>query len=243
MLQQGAQYKQLIMGETMKFTKPYIISGLSVLMSFMPISASADNDTSNDERQPETAVVSDIHAAADTAYVAGPRAVAVIVKANKITYIFDDSTRVTRIGGTLAWRSNNPGCLRDSDLTRTGGSIGSVRNFAVFPTEAAGMAAIQALLRTNEYKKLTLAQAFGRYAPPDENDTQAYRQKVTILTGLPMSKYVRELSEDQLQRVANAIRRIEGWRPGSETIDTTRQVRKLKNDSVQLVVPAMEKTR
>ena len=76
------------------------------------------------------------------------------------------------------------------------------------------MRAIAALLRSNSYNKLTVAGAISRYAPPFENDTAAYHRKIEKLTGLSVNKRMADLSDAQLQQVANAIRTIEGWTPG-----------------------------
>ena len=52
----------------------------------------------------------------------------------------------TRSGGTLAWRTNNPGLLPFNAITRGLGAIGAVDGVAVFPTEDRGQSAMQKLL-------------------------------------------------------------------------------------------------
>src|SRR6185436_6029946 len=55
-----------------------------------------------------------------------------------------------RVGGSTAWRNNNPGNLRyrTSAIARTRGAISiDRRGFAIFPSEAAGWDALTAFLR------------------------------------------------------------------------------------------------
>ena len=77
------------------------------------------------------------------------------------------------------------------------------------------MYAIEALLRTDSYNKLTVAGAISRYAPPSENNTSAYHRQIEKLTGLSINKRMADLTAAELTRVASAIRHIEGWREGS----------------------------
>lgn len=133
-----------------------------------------------------------------------------------VIYTMPDGARVRRSGGTRAWRNSNPGNIRYSEFARRVGAIGTAGGFAVFPDEATGMYAIEALLRTDSYNKITVAGAISRYAPPSENDTAAYHRKIEQLTGLSINKRMSDLTQYELTRVATAIRQIEGWRPGTE---------------------------
>ncbi len=132
-----------------------------------------------------------------------------------VIYIMPDGSRVKRSGGTRAWRNSNPGNIRYSKFSQRVGAIGQAGDFAVFPDEATGMYAIEALLRTDSYNKLTVAGAISRYAPPSENDTAAYHRNIERLTGLSINKRMADLSAAELTQVAKAIRQIEGWREGT----------------------------
>ncbi len=134
-----------------------------------------------------------------------------------VVYTRADGNKIRRSGGTRAWRNNNPGCLRYSAFTEKQGAIGEAGGFAVFPDEATGMRAIGALLQSDKYKNLTISQAIFKYAPPHENDTDGYNTSLRKITGLPVTTKLSALNEDQLMRVAHAIRTVEGWRPGTET--------------------------
>ena len=134
-----------------------------------------------------------------------------------VIYVGADGNRYRKTDGTRAWRNNNPGNIISSKFARENGAIGDAGGFAVFPDESTGMAAIGALLRTDKYNSLTVGGAIMRYAPPAENNTSAYQKKLSQLTNIPLNTPMRRLSDEQLQNVANAIRQIEGWKPGRET--------------------------
>ena len=119
-----------------------------------------------------------------------------------------------RRGGSMAWRTNNPGNLKGSDFTRAHGSIGTAWGSAVFPDLETGVAAIRALLTTRTYQAMTIRGAVTRWAPPEENDTEAYITDVTTGAGVPDSTLLSALTEQQLEHVVRVIRRTEGWRAG-----------------------------
>ena len=134
-----------------------------------------------------------------------------------VIVVAPDGKKYRRSGGTRAWRNNNPGNIRPGKFTRSVGAIGSAGGFAVFPDEQTGMQAITKLLLTNSYRNLTVAGAIRRWAPPSENNTAGYQRRVAQLTGLSINRRISELSAEELMRVANAIRSVEGWKPGRVT--------------------------
>ncbi|MBN1324846.1 MAG: hypothetical protein JW974_01365 [Alphaproteobacteria bacterium] len=123
-----------------------------------------------------------------------------------------------KTGGTIAWRNNNPGNIRYSKFAVSQGAIGQAGGFAVFPDEDTGMTAIKALLNTKSYNNLTIEDAISRYAPPFENDTNAYQRRIEQLTGLSINMRINELNNQQMQNMVGAIKQIEGWKPGREII-------------------------
>lgn len=131
-----------------------------------------------------------------------------------VIYKMPDGTSIKRTGGTRSWRNSNPGNIRYSDFSRKVGAIGQAGGFAVFPDEATGMYAIEALLRTDSYSKLTVQDAISRYAPPSENNTASYHKHIEKLTGISINKPMAKLTPKELASVANAIKQIEGWETG-----------------------------
>lgn len=132
-----------------------------------------------------------------------------------VIYTQPDGAKVKYTGGSRAWRNSNPGNIRYSDFAKRVGAIGQAGGFAVFPDEQTGMYAIEALLRTQNYNKLTIAGAISRYAPPNENNTAGYQRHIQKLTGLSINKRMSDLNAAELRAVANAIRVIEGWEVGN----------------------------
>ena len=141
------------------------------------------------------------------------------VSGREVIYIGADGRTHRRVGGTLAWRNNNPGNIICSDFTRNNGMIGCGGRFAIFPSESVGMEAVKTLLQSKSYRNLTIAGAINRWAPPFENNTAAYQRRLGQLTGLSIDTPMSALNAEQLTRVANAIKQIEGWQPGREYID------------------------
>ncbi|MDP1932861.1 MAG: hypothetical protein Q8L60_15525, partial [Gammaproteobacteria bacterium] len=130
---------------------------------------------------------------------------------------YNDGSIELRSGGTRAWRNNNPGNIRNSDFADRRGALGEAGGFAVFANEAAGRKALVDLLSTNTYQDLTINEAIARYAPPTENSTGNYQTLIQQFTGLDGGERMRTLNESQLNGVANAIGRVEGWRAGAVT--------------------------
>lgn len=135
----------------------------------------------------------------------------------EITYTAADGSKYTHVGGSLTWRANNPGALRNSEFTRRMGSIGvTINGFAIFPNPEVGRNANIALLKNSEYQNRTLAQAIARYAPSsDGNNPTSYAARLARAIGVTTDTYLRDMSDIQIQRMAEGIRRIEGWREGS----------------------------
>jgi len=132
-------------------------------------------------------------------------------------YINIKGEKVQRSGGSAAWRNNNPGNIRKSQIAYSFGAIGETESWAVFPDEETGLNAIVKLLRSKNYNKLTIQAAIHRWAPfADGNDPVGYSKKVSKMTGLPANARINTLTDDELRNVANAIKVVEGWKVGRE---------------------------
>lgn len=131
-----------------------------------------------------------------------------------VIFVAVDGQEYKHVGGTRAWRNNNPGNIRMSDFSKRMGAIGSAGGFAVFPDEQTGATAVKQLLKTKNYANKTIAGAISRYAPPSENNTAAYNQSIKKLTGLDINRSMVSLSDHELDLVVQAIQQIEGWKPG-----------------------------
>ena len=93
--------------------------------------------------------------------------------------------------GTRATRNSNPGNINFTPWTKEYGAvletvpagIKEEPRFACFPTADQGWAALRYLL-TSHYLGMTIAAAFNKYAPPVENNTNAYTEFVCKETDL-----------------------------------------------------------
>jgi hypothetical protein len=136
---------------------------------------------------------------------------------NFVIYTDRNGQRIKRSSGSMAWRNNNPGNIINSDFARKHGAIGVSGKFAVFPDEQTGMNAVKSLLRSGGYNNLSIYAAIHKWAPAaDSNDPKKYTEMVEKYTGLNANKKINSLSDDELARVANAIRKVEGWNIGHE---------------------------
>lgn len=93
--------------------------------------------------------------------------------------------------GTRSYRNNNPGNLEiDGDLGRDAG------NYGVFSSYNAGRNALVGDLtgKVRKYSSWTLYQVMARYAPPAENNTQAYAQVVANALGVSTTTLVGQIA-------------------------------------------------
>ncbi|RTL57719.1 MAG: hypothetical protein EKK46_02675 [Rhodocyclaceae bacterium] len=126
----------------------------------------------------------------------------------------DDGSIETRTGGSLSWRNYNPGNMRAGVSGYD--AIGRNSGFAIFPDEETGFGAVVANLNTPRYQGLTVGQAIATWAPgSDGNDPVRYASQVSRWTGLNAETRMNALNSDQVNSVANSIKRYEGWRAGS----------------------------
>jgi hypothetical protein len=79
---------------------------------------------------------------------------------------------VIKVGGSLSWRANNPGNLRNAS-SKIDTIPGAVGTFAVFATMDDGRAAQRALY-LNTYGSMAVKDAVPKLTPPEENNTALY---------------------------------------------------------------------
>ena len=116
---------------------------------------------------------------------------------------------LVKVGGSIAWRANNPGNLRDAS-TKIGSAPGGVGHFAVFATMADGRAA-QKSLYLNTYGDWKVKDAINKLTPPSENDTTAYLEKLKA-AGIDLDKDVKS----QIDALMTAVEANEGLIEGKE---------------------------
>ena len=88
------------------------------------------------------------------------------------------------VAGSLAQRRNNPGNIEEGEFARTHGALHTDGNrFAHWATPEAGFQAMRELLQIR-YTGLTVAAALYKWAPPVENNVNAYLKNVSSWCGL-----------------------------------------------------------
>jgi len=128
-------------------------------------------------------------------------------------YVADNGDILLRSGGTVAWRFNNPGNMRPpSKYVNTSIGIGNTAsgNFFIFPDYVTGRAEKKALLR-RKYNDETIASAMQIYAPPSENDTEAYINFICDHTGFSRDQQISSMDDSQLDAMMNAMEKHEGY--------------------------------
>lgn len=138
----------------------------------------------------------------------------------KRTYYYSDGTTLTKEGGTVAWRNNNEGNLRPGLLSSN--RIGKDRkNFAVFATPEDGHAAKKYLLfSSSSYKDLTLKDAIKKYAPASDNNNPVKYAANVMKDGNVENKVMHTYKSSEQDRIMDAMKIQEGYKPGKETWGT-----------------------
>lgn len=119
--------------------------------------------------------------------------------------------------GARNWRNNNPGNIEYGKFAQSAGAIGTDGRFAVFPSYEAGRAAKAKLLfESPNYRDKTIYGAISRWAPPVENNTNAYANAVASAVGVSLDTPISALSSEQRNAMLDAMEKVEGFRPGKE---------------------------
>jgi hypothetical protein len=139
----------------------------------------------------------------------------------KTVHYFDENGEETLyIGGSFAWRTNNPGNMAKPGKRIVSTSIGYAQRtsspkslFLIFPDRATGDAERIRLLK-EVYGDNSIASMIEAYAPRNENDTDGYIATVSDATGVDKSTRLDALSDDQFKKLTAAMAQHEGWIPG-----------------------------
>jgi len=87
------------------------------------------------------------------------------------------------IPGTIPNRRNNPGDIEEGKFAQAHAALPSDGNrFAAWSTPDGGFRAMRALL-ISHYAGMTVEAALNKWAPPVENSTNIYVERVTSWTG------------------------------------------------------------
>lgn len=106
----------------------------------------------------------------------------------------------------LPQRNNNPLNLKFAGQTESTGP--DDKGFAIFPTPMAGWRAAHAQIKLDMSRGLTLKQFIFKFAPPNENDTNAYLQFICEKLGVYPDEYLSTISVFAL---AGVMAKMEGY--------------------------------
>lgn len=141
---------------------------------------------------------------------------AVPLSNQRVKYATADG-RVYLLSGTLPWRTNNPGSLRNSDLAMPGVRVkGGSGTFAAFKNSPTGFQAMRQLLR-NRYNNMSILATMKKYAPAsDGNNPTKYANTLVkalkkLNSRITTSTKISQLTNDELQVMAAGIARHEGF--------------------------------
>lgn len=112
---------------------------------------------------------------------------------------------------TRAERNFNPGNLNYAGQAGATLESGSGARFAKFASEEEGIAALVRQLRLYQQRGIdTIGEIVKKYAPPSENDTQAYIASMVRWTGLSADEKLDFNDTDTVRRMVQGISRKEG---------------------------------
>ena len=111
-------------------------------------------------------------------------------------------------------RNNNPGNIRRNSDVFQGEKTSSDREFKQFKSMAYGYRAIFKILSNyyRNYKLDTIRKMIGRWAPENENDTEAYIKAVADYSGIPADDPIDINDSEQMIRIVAGLSKVENGR-------------------------------
>lgn len=113
------------------------------------------------------------------------------------------------------YRNNNPGNIRiNSDLFQGEIRPSKDKSFKQFETMAYGYRAVFRILSNyyRNYKLDTIRKMIGRWAPENENDTDAYVKAVSGYAGIPADDPININDREQMTRIVAGMSKVENGR-------------------------------
>jgi hypothetical protein len=133
-----------------------------------------------------------------------------------------------REGGTVSWRTNNPGNVSYGDLSKKYGAVGRwikpdgdkqqrTTGIAIMPTYEHGLQLKMGLWRRPLYQNDTLDQGVSRWTrgDPKANLGTAYAKDMAKAAGVPVDYPISKLTDSQLKAAAIKQEKWEGFKAGT----------------------------
>ncbi|WP_347144169.1 structural protein P5 [Parabacteroides distasonis] len=111
-------------------------------------------------------------------------------------------------------RNNNPGNIRRNSDVFQGEKTSSDREFKQFKSMAYGYRAIFKILSNyyRNYKLDTIRKIIGRWAPENENNTNAYIKAVSDYAGISADDPINVNDREQMTRIVAGMSKVENGR-------------------------------
>jgi len=130
-----------------------------------------------------------------------------------------------RIGGTISWRTNNPGNVSWGQLARDYGAIGTLKNangdtqqrttgIAIMPSLEAGIKLQMALWRQPVYNNYSIGQGVSKWTGHNQGPDSAYAISLAQAAGATTDTRVADLSDSQLRNMLKVQNQWEGFKVG-----------------------------
>ncbi len=130
-----------------------------------------------------------------------------------------------RKGGTVSWRTNNPGNISYADITKKHGALAPFINpngdaqqrsvgIAIMPTLEAGENAQMDLWRKPSYNNLSIDAAVNRWTGQHAGLGSTYARDLAKAAGVDINTTVKDLKDDQLRNLVKKQAIWEGFKPG-----------------------------
>ena len=111
-------------------------------------------------------------------------------------------------------RNNNPGNIRKNSDVFQGEKTSSDKEFKQFKSMAYGYRAIFKILSNyyRNYKLDTIRKIIGRWAPENENNTNAYIKAVSDYAGISADDPINVNDREQMTRIVAGMSKVENGR-------------------------------
>jgi hypothetical protein len=112
-----------------------------------------------------------------------------------------------RTGGSVGWRTNNPGKFGYGDFAKKTGAVGEYSKYAIYPSEKEGMQALEVyLFSTNLYNNLTIQNAMQKFYADDKEDAEEVAKQISV--DLNLSRHRTTLSSLNNQQKITMLKTI-----------------------------------
>jgi hypothetical protein len=137
-----------------------------------------------------------------------------------VTYYSNDGRKIkTHVGGTRAWRNNNPGNItwkgrekQKGAFADRHGAIGSDGTFAIFPNVETGRLARNRLLEGPSYRDRTLNETIEKYdSASGPKEREQYKKNISQWTGIRLDRKLGDLTTAERNALYHAMERQEGF--------------------------------